>query len=198
MQRCIHTEARSSAVREKLVEAAEASDSCILVDGYNQLATIYAILKGEPVYKCSDGLTRDLLLAGTKHVTKHSKTLATHLAAALRELKPREVIMIFDSQPSHSAKTAKEITTTLNSHNIRATHIVAQKADKTIISSSTTREECIIATSDIVIAERTRKLIDLASLTATTLGLTRAITNIAHLLAREHTEWCLRSRGPVA
>ena len=187
-------------VRRKLQTPDAARGKCIVVDAYNQMTTITALLLGHPLYRCLDGLTRDALLAGAKLATKHAEEAAAMLAWALQEINPSTVILVFDSQPSHSRETAKKTASILEEAlpTARIEYHVEPKADKTIIEKAT-RRRCIAASSDTVVALNTPQLLDLAGHTATLAARNSeaTITNIPRLLEEEHRSWC-SSGGPVA
>ncbi len=191
LSRCIHPPEINNEIREKKQEAQAIKNSCLVIDGFNQLTTIYAALTSKPLYLCSDTMLRDALLAGPKLVVKNIEPLATLLGSALARLAPRSAIVVLDSQPSHSGETAAYLRKKLG---IEA--IVSPHADKEVIILSQ-REDCVVATSDIAITLKVQRVFDLAYYVATTLLRRSArINNIPHLLREEHHWWCQSQAGP--
>jgi hypothetical protein len=190
--RCVHPPLLNRKIRAKILEPNAAEGSCIAVDAYNQLATIYAALSGETIYRCTDGLLRDSLLGATGLVTRHAQQLAEIMAASLRSLNPSHVVFVVDAQPSHSGRLAGSLRSAATSYGLSAETILARKADRETLSQA---QACLVASSDIVIAKKARRLIDLAAHTVSLTGTWRTITDITPIIERAHREWC---GGPVA
>ncbi len=190
--RCVHGAEESRTVRSKLSPCCR--NRCLVVDVFNQLATIYAALSGHRVYRCSDGLTRDALLGATGLVVRHAQTLADLASAAVASLAPRHVYLVVDSQPSRSAVLASALREAHTRRGLPAAVLLEKKADRRVIELGRT---CVAATSDIVVARRVTALLDLAGYAIRLFGLDRAVTDITRLLSRHHSSWC-RVGGPVA
>ncbi|BEP18081.1 hypothetical protein PYJP_14330 [Pyrofollis japonicus] len=188
LSRCIHPPTVNKEIASKKLGPSNIRDNCLVVDGFNQLTTIYAALKGEELYLCTDTMLRDALLAGPRHVIEHVDELAPILRDALSLLSPSEVIVVLDSQPSHSGETAAR----LRRYNINT--IVSRNADNEVINLSI-RKKCIAATSDIAITRKAPRIFDLARFTIEEilqkrLGKKSRINNIPLLLRNEHNTWC--------
>jgi len=186
--RCIHDNETNRSVRAKLVEAESVWRQCLAVDVYNQLATIYAAITGLRVYACSDGLARDALAGATSAVTRHSEGLARLLAGAVEALKPSRLYLVVDAQPSRSALLAAALRSALPQAEVG----LEKRADKRLIELS---GRCIVASSDIVIVKRARRVLDLAIYTIRLSGAERAVTDITRILGEQHVEWCTAA-GP--
>ena len=187
LARCVKPPEEAAIIRRKLAPP-HPPPSCLAIDMYNQLTTIYAALTGHPVYRCTDNLHRDSLLAGPRHVTRHAETLARHAATPLQEAPPPRIILVADSQPSMSRRTAATVAATL--HQALATNvetIVTRHADKTLQNLAT---NCTVATSDTVVAKEARSILDLAGHTIAALALTRAVIDLNKLIREAHREWC--------
>ncbi len=187
LARCVKPPEEAASTRRKLVPP-HPPPSCLAIDMYNQLTTIYAALTGHPVYRCTDSLHRDSLLAGPRHVTRHAETLARHAATPLQEAPPPRIIVVADSQPSMSRHTAATVAATL--HETLGTNvetIVTRHADKTLQNLAAS---CTVATSDTVVVGRARKVLDLAGHTIAALALTRAVIDLDKLTREAHMEWC--------
>ncbi|ABM81427.1 DUF5616 domain-containing protein [Hyperthermus butylicus] len=162
----------------------------LVVDGFNQLTTVYAAYAGYPVYLCSDHLLRDALLAGPRYVVENISTIARLLAKALEILKPGETLVVLDSQPSWSGRTAQQLRALIP----RATVILSRNADKTVIEYA--GKGYIVASSDVAILERVDRIFDLARyIVENLLEGPASINNIPHLIEGQHSRWC-REAGP--
>lgn len=191
LSRCIHPPSINTEIQGKKQAAQAIRNNCLVIDGFNQLTTVYAALIGKTLYLCSDTMLRDALLAGPRLVVENIELLTTLLGDALTKLAPRRTIIVFDSQPSHSGEIAAYLRKTLN---IEA--IVSPNADKEVIRFSE-REGCIAATSDIAITLKVRKVFDLAYYVIVAhLRRSARINNIPHLLRKEHQWWCQSQAGP--
>lgn len=192
LNRCTHPPHVNAETRRKLKPLSQARR--LAVDAYNQLATIYAALTGNPVYRCTDHVTRDSLLGASRHVTRHAEQLAVITAATLAAHNVEQVVFVVDAQPSHSAHLAKKLREAAASYNIDAEARLERSADNAVTQLAT--EGYTAATSDTVVLQRTTEAADLAAAAIALAGLARAVTNIPRLLERQHTRWC--QGGPVA
>ncbi|WP_070807805.1 DUF434 domain-containing protein [Pyrodictium occultum] len=198
LSRCIHPRRVAAMVASKLVPAKRLRGGKLVVDGFNQLATIYAALTGAPVLRCVDGLTRDALLAGPRPVVENIDRLAALLASALRMVNPGRVIIVFDSQPSHSGEAAVVVRRALEG--LEAIVEVSRTADKRVIEYAASGY--VAASSDIAIAAspRVARLFDLAGFAVASLLPGAKVNNIPLLLGEMHSQWCRKGggEGPVA
>jgi hypothetical protein len=174
-------------VRSSLQPPESIEGERLAVDGFNQLTTVYAAAAGYPVYLCADDMVRDNMLAGPRYVTQHAEELAEILGKALKKLNPKETVIVLDSQPSWSGRTAAKLREKLG---VQVT--LSRTADKTVIEYG--EKGYIIASSDITILLRIQKAFDLAGYTIQKiLGI--KVNNIPHLLNQQHQRWCERA-GP--
>jgi hypothetical protein len=160
----------------------------LVIDGFNQMTTVYAALTGKPVYLCADGMVRDNMLAGPRHVIENIETLIPPVKRALETLQPGRTVIVLDSQPSWSGRTAAKLREKLG-----VDVELSRTADKTVIEYG--KKGYIVASSDITILLRIEKAFDLAGYTIQRiLGI--KVNNIPHLLNQQHQRWC--EGGPVA
>jgi len=190
LSRCVHPPSINKEIARKKQAVERVRGACLVIDGFNQLTTIYAALIGKPLYICTDTMLRDSLLAGPRLVVENIEKLAPILAKALQNLSPSSTTIILDSQPSHSGETAAYLRRTL-----RVEARTSNQADKEVIEE-TQRNKCIAATSDIAITLKVQRIFDLAHYTITRIVGPERINNIPHLLRREHQWWC--SEAPEA
>lgn len=195
LYRCIHSKRDSVEILRKLIDSSKVINREIIIDGFNQLTTIYAILHGYSVFKCSDGVIRDDLLAGPRFVINNIDRLSVLLSTALDKLYPKRAVIVLDSQPSHSGYAASILRKRVESLSIQIEVMVSKNADKTIIEF--TEKGYIVASSDIVILKKAKEVFDLANYVITEIiRAENKITNIPLLLKKLHGEWC--RQGPVA
>ncbi len=192
LNRCVHPPSINTETRRKLKPLDKAQR--IVVDAYNQLATIYAALTGNPVYRCTDHATRDSLLGASRQVTRHAKQLAAITAATLAAHNVEKAVFIVDAQPSHSAHLAAALREAAANNGIDAEARLEHTADKAVIQLA--NKGYTAATSDTVILQKVPEATDLAAAAITLTGLHRAVTDIPRLLEQQHTRWC--QGGPVA
>ncbi len=192
LNRCTHPPSINKETKKKLKPLDKAKR--LVIDTYNQLATIYAALTGNPVYRCTDHATRDSLLGASRQVTKHAKQLAAIATATLAAHHVEEAVFIVDAQPSHSAHLAAALREAAAIHGVNAETRLEHTADKAIIQLA--NKGYTAATSDTVILQKIPEATDLAAAAITLTGLQRAVTDIPRLLEEQHTRWC--QGGPVA
>ncbi|MET1127952.1 MAG: DUF434 domain-containing protein [Thermoproteota archaeon] len=197
LNRCVHSRLESRAIAAKLLKPADLKGGRLAIDGFNQFTTIYAAAEKHTVYRCSDGLTRDALLSGAKAVTQGIQKIVHLIRRGLEELAPAEAVIVLDSQPSKSGEVASYLRKALRGAVQRLQIVVSRRADTTLIELSN-RESYVVASSDIVVAKRARKLFDFASyILQKDNALGGRVNNIPQLLEKHHKEWC-RGGGPVA
>ena len=195
LYRRIHGMKDSIEVSKKLIDSSKIVNREIIIDGFNQLTTVYAILHKHTVFKCSDGVLRDDLLAGPRFVISNIDELTEYLITALNKLRPKETIIVLDSQPSHSGYAASILREKTKNLPVQTEVIVSRNADKTIIEF--TKKGYVVSSSDVVILKKAKEVFDLANYMITeVIRAENKITNIPLLLKKLHGEWC--SQGPVA
>ncbi|BES80614.1 DUF434 domain-containing protein [Pyrodictium abyssi] len=196
--RCVHSKHVSDSIRSKLVAAADLEGRDLVIDGFNQLTTIYAAVIGASVFVCSDGLTRDALLAGPRLVVENIDVLIPILAALLGMIRPRKTVVVLDSQPSRSGETASLLRRRLKDHSVVVE--VSKTADKRIIEYASSGY--VVASSDIAITISTsiNAVFDLAGFAIKELVPGAKVNNIPRLLGELHMRWCggAAGEGPVA
>lgn len=198
LSRCIHPKHVSNSIQSKLVVVANIKGRNLAIDGFNQLTTIYAAVIGAPVFVCSDGLTRDALLAGPRLVVENIDTLTPVLTTLFGMIRPRETVIVFDSQPSRSGETASLLRRRLENYNVAVE--VSKTADKRIIEYASSGY--VVASSDIAITTNTsiNAVFDLAGFAIKELLPGAKVNNIPRLLGELHMRWCggAAGEGPVA
>ena len=193
--RCVHPERVSSAIKGKLLALDSVEGLDLVIDGFNQLTTIYAALIGAPVFVCSDGLTRDALLAGPRLVIENIGRLASILVDVIDRIRPRSMVIVFDSQPSHSGMAASVLRSRLKGY--RVVVEVSKTADRRVVEYASMGYT--VASSDIAIVMNVDSVFDLAAFTIREIiAQGTKVNNIPQLLGGLHTRWCegRREKGP--
>jgi hypothetical protein len=102
----------------------------LLVDGYNQILTVYHYTNGRPVFVAADGVLRDAggahgRIADRERFARAMDILATALAAA----GPSSILAFFDAPVSGSALHARAFADSLRLKGIEAEASVERSAD---------------------------------------------------------------------
>ncbi len=158
--RIIHENSEVISVRRKIMPLEFIKDRIVVVDGYNVLITVESLMTGKPVFKCEDGIIRDIASSYRRYrISNRTEQVLKEIISALVEYKPREVIVVYDSLISRSGELAsitRRICRSLNASRIKVE--TAKKADETIIMYS----KCgITATSDSLIISRVSRVVDI-------------------------------------
>jgi len=156
LARCVFSRAEVVSHRAKAVSSAKVRGKRLGVDGYNVLITVESILTGRQVMKCDDGFVRDLRAIFGKYRTSSATPRA--LSAILKTIsraKPREVVMMYDSQMSRSGELAAEVRRRLKQVGLKGDAQTVVGVDFKV------RELDIVASSDRAIIERAKAVWDL-------------------------------------
>jgi hypothetical protein len=149
-------EARSR--RKKKVTAKDLLHRDIAIDGHNVLITIEAGLSGRPLILGDDGFIRDISgLSGSFKVTQTTEKAIRLILHALKNMKPRQTLFLFDAPISRSGKLAQEVRRQLREENLSGDAQAVKVPEKFLIGF-----QGVIATSDTAIIDQSKKLLDLA------------------------------------
>ncbi len=160
----------------------------IAVDLINTLSTIYALLHGHPVFRCTDGFLRDILSSKFKvrEMKEELMELIPVLDDLLGKLNVEEAILVIDKPIPWSRRIASNI---LEMQWKRRVKVEVGMADTLLIKYGLNGYS--VATSDIVVLEKTEKTVDLPALLAEDLwgGLPRQCS-IAGIIDSWYTRTC--------
>jgi hypothetical protein len=149
-------EARSR--RRKKVTAKDLLHRDLAIDGHNVLITIEAGLSGRPLILGDDGFIRDISgLSGSFKVTQTTEKAIRLILHALKNMKPRQTLFLFDAPISRSGKLAQEVRRQLREENLSGDAQAVKVPEKFLIGF-----QGVIATSDTAIIDQSKKLLDLA------------------------------------
>ena len=149
-------EARSR--RGKKISAKDLFQKDLAIDGHNVLITIEAGLSGRPLILGDDGFIRDISgLSGRFKMTETTDKAIRLIIHALKYMKPRQTLFLFDAPISRSGKLAQEVRKQLRKENLPGDALAVKVPEKVLIGF-----QGVIATSDTAIIDQSKKLLDLA------------------------------------
>jgi len=159
LQRYVFSEKDIQLHKSKLFSIKKISEKYIVIDGYNVLVTVEAILNKKNLVRGMDGFLRDTSAIFSKYkFDKNTKKALKTVILALREYKPRFVLFIFDSQISHSGELASYVRHKLNEFGLKGDARTSRSADKEIVDLNE-----ITMTTDSIIIERVDRVVDIGS-----------------------------------
>jgi len=139
----------------------------LVVDFYNILLTVIALLENSDVFLCDDCLIRDLrgskLRSGERTFLTESYNILANIFQQCNSF--REIVIVGDKNVSHSLEDIKSFANMLSSRlkEAKVTCVLSTKPDATAISYAQ-MENSIIASTDSVIIEKSRKILPLTTL----------------------------------
>jgi hypothetical protein len=158
LHRGVFCRSDSKSRRKKKISIKEIRNEDLAIDGHNVLITIEAGLSGRRLILGDDGFIRDISgLSGSFKKTKTTETAMQLIIHALKKLKPRQTLFLFDAPISMSGKLAQEIRNQLKKNNLPGDAMAVKVPEKILIGFSG-----VIATSDTVIVDQSKKAFDLA------------------------------------
>jgi hypothetical protein len=149
-------EARSR--RRKKVSIKDLLNRDLAIDGHNVLITIEAGLSGRPLILGDDGFIRDISgLSGRFKKTETTEKAIRFIIHALKNMKPRQTLFLFDAPISRSGKLAQEVRRQLKEEKVSGDALAVKVPEQLLIGF-----QGVIATSDTAIIDQSKKLLDLA------------------------------------
>jgi hypothetical protein len=158
--RAVYPRVEAAEHRRKLVGAPDIRGEEVLIDGYNVLITVEALLQGRTLVLCDDGYLRDTSAVYGKYRIDEGTLSA--LDAILGFLKKYSLhpVFIFDSQVSRSGELCGLIRERLREHGLPGDARTATQADKTLRRSG---REKVISTSDTAVIKNAGRILDIPS-----------------------------------
>jgi len=163
--RCVHRDEYVAKVLRSVVSRDAILGSNLLIDLLNVSTTLIAFLEGECLYKCDDGIIRDL--GGSRYwrgrrerVSEAINLIRDHLIA----VKPVKIYLVLDRHAPMSGEILRNAEKIFRESGFNVEGILADSADKKIIELSRGLEDLIgvVATSDSLILEKADQIYDLA------------------------------------
>jgi hypothetical protein len=159
LYRCVHSNDYSQLIKTRKTPLS--SDNKLAIDLLNTLSTIYAIEKGFPVFRCTDGFLRDILSSRLKirNLEMELGNLLPTLNNILEIIRPREAIMIIDKPIPWSMRLARKIEAFNWANPVK---VIVGKCDSLLIELGS--KDYHIASSDIIVLQSIKKAVDLPEL----------------------------------
>lgn len=159
LYRAVYDSKKASAHARKKMAAKAISGKKVAVDGYNVILTVETMLKNKKLILCDDDFVRDISAVHGKH--KPTETTEKALGILINFLKgfnPQEVVFFYDSQVSLSGETASLTRRMLKESRLNGDAKAVKQADTGALKYGE-----IVSSSDVVIIEKSEKIVDLAS-----------------------------------
>ncbi len=158
LHRGVFSDADSESRHKRKIPIEEIRNKDFVIDGYNVIITIEAGLSGRPLVLGDDGFIRDISsLSGSFKKTERTEEALQLILDALKKVKPRKTLFLFDAPISMSGKLAQEVRDLLEKENLPGDARAVKVPEKTLIGFPGA-----IATSDTAIIDRSKKVADLA------------------------------------
>jgi hypothetical protein len=158
LHRGVFSDSDSKSRQKKRISIKEVQSQDLAIDGHNVLITIEAGLSGRPLIFGEDGFIRDISgLSGSFKKTEMTEKAIQWLIHALRNIKPRKTLFLFDAPISMSGKLAQGVRGLLKKENLAGDAMAVKVPEKILIGFPG-----VIATSDTAIIDQSKKVLDLA------------------------------------
>jgi hypothetical protein len=158
LHRGVFSDADSEARREKIISIKTIKEKDLAIDGHNVIITIEAGLSGRPLVLGDDGFIRDISgLSGSFKKTETTEEAIRLIIDAIKKIRPRETLFLFDAPISNSGKLAQEVRRKLKKENLPGDAMAVKVPEKILFGFSG-----VIATSDTAIIDRSKEVADLA------------------------------------
>jgi len=158
LHRGVFSSTDSQARGKKIISIKEVQNKDLAIDGHNVIITIEAGISGRPLILGDDGFIRDISgLSGSFKKTETTEKAIQFIFNAIKKMKPRQTLFLFDAPISMSGKLAQEIRNQLKKENLPGDAMAVKVPEKILIGFLG-----VIATSDTAIIDRSKKALDLA------------------------------------
>jgi hypothetical protein len=157
LHRGVFSNSDSRLRREKKISIQEVRNKDLAIDGHNVVITIEAGLSGRPLILGDDGFIRDISgLSGSFKKTETTEKAIQFIIHAIKKIKPRQTLFLFDAPISMSGRLAQEIRSRLRGERLPGDAMAVKVPEKILIGF-----RGVIATSDTAIIEQSKKVLDL-------------------------------------
>jgi hypothetical protein len=157
LHRGVFSNSDSRLRREKKISIQEVRNKDLAIDGHNVVITIEAGLSGRPLILGDDGFIRDISgLSGSFKKTETTEKAIQFIIHAIKKIKPRQTLFLFDAPISMSGRLAQEIRSRLKGERLPGDAMAVKVPEKILIGF-----RGVIATSDTAIIEQSKKVLDL-------------------------------------
>ncbi len=187
--RCVHRDEYVAKVLRSVVSRETILGSNLLIDLLNVSTTLIAFLEGECLYRCDDGIIRDL---GGSRYWRGRRERVLEAINLVREhlitVKPAKIYLVLDRLAPMSGEILKNAEKIFRESGFNVEGILADRADKKIIELSRALENLmgVVATSDSLILEKANQIYDLAGEIITSIDPGRVDRSIHTELSMKH------------
>jgi hypothetical protein len=158
LHRGIFSDADSKSRRKRKLSIQRVRNKDLVIDGYNVIITIEAGLSRRPLILGDDGFIRDISgLSGNYRKTERTEGALQLILDALKKVKPRQTLFLFDAPISMSGTLAQEVRDLLKKENLWGDARAVKVPEKILIGFSG-----VVATSDTAILDQSKNVLDLA------------------------------------
>lgn len=158
LHRGVFSNSDSRLRREKKISIQEVRNKDLALDGHNVVITIEAGLSGRPLILGDDGFIRDISgLSGSFKKTETTDKAIQFIIHAIKKMKPRQSLFLFDAPISMSGRLAREVKLRLKRENLPGDAIAVKVPEKILIGFLG-----VIATSDTALIDQSKMVLDLA------------------------------------
>lgn len=158
LHRGVFSNSDSKSRQKKTISIKEVQNKDLAIDGHNIVITIEAGLSGRPLISGDDGFIRDISgLSGSFRKTETTEKAIQFIIHAIKKIKPRHTLFLFDAPISMSGKLAQEVRSWLKKENLSGDAMAVKVPEKILIGFPG-----VIATSDTAIIDQSKKVLNLA------------------------------------
>ncbi len=158
LHRGVFASSDSESRKNKKFPIKETGKKDLAIDGHNVLITIEAGLMGRPLVIGDDGFIRDISgLSGSFKKTEITEEAVRLIINALKKMKPRQTLFLFDAPISKSGKLAQEVRSLLKKESLLGDAQAVRVPEKILIGFPG-----VVATSDTAIIDQSKRVMDLA------------------------------------
>ena len=158
LQRGVFSNHDSGLRRMKKISSKKIGNRDLAIDGYNVIITIEAGLSKKPLILGDDGFVRDISgISGSFKKTETTEKAIQLIFDALKDMKPRETLFLFDSPISRSGTLAQEVRGLMEKKKLSGDARAIKVPEKILIGFPG-----VVATSDTAIIDQSKEVVDLA------------------------------------
>ena len=158
LHRGVFSDDDSGLRRKKKISSREIRDKDLAIDGYNAIITIEAGLSKKPLILGDDGYVRDISgRSGSFKKTETTESAIQLIFNALKKMKPRKTLFLFDSPISRSGVLAQQVRSLMEKENLSGDARAVKVPEKILIGFPG-----VVATSDTAIIDQSKEVVDLA------------------------------------
>ncbi len=158
LHRGVFSDSDSESRQNKKASIGDIRGKDFVIDGHNVLITVEAGISGRPLVLGDDGFIRDISgISGNFRKTETTEKAIQLIANTIRQIKPRQTLLLFDAPISKSGELAEEVRSYLKKENLPGDAMAVKVPERILIGFPG-----VVATSDTAIIDRSKKVLDLA------------------------------------